>query len=42
MPGLVYAVGCLLGTETFSTHTCGILAVVMAGVLVASYGESCA
>jgi hypothetical protein len=37
---LVYAVGCLLGTEVFSAHTSCILAVVVGGVLVASYGES--
>uniref|UniRef100_A0A383VIL4 Sugar phosphate transporter domain-containing protein n=1 Tax=Tetradesmus obliquus TaxID=3088 RepID=A0A383VIL4_TETOB len=39
MPMLVYSVGCLLGTEVFVSHTCGILVVVVTGVLVASYGE---
>lgn len=39
MPMLVYAVGCMLGTEVFATHTCWILVVVVTGVLVASYGE---
>lgn len=38
MPMLVYSVGVALGTEQWSSRTGSILAVVVGGVLLASYG----
>lgn len=38
MPMLVYTAGVLLGTEQWSRRTGSILAIVVGGVLLASYG----
>lgn len=39
MPVAVFVVGCVFGTESFSTHALLNMVVVTAGVAVASYGE---
>ena len=39
MPVAVFAVGCGMGTETYSTDTLFNMVVVTAGVAIASYGE---
>jgi hypothetical protein len=39
MPMLVYSVAVALGIEQWSKHTGSILAVVVGGVLLASYGK---
>jgi hypothetical protein len=38
MPMLVYTAGVVFGTEQWSRHTGSILATVVGGVLLASYG----
>ena len=39
MPVAVFAVGCGMGTETYSADTLFNMIVVTAGVAIASYGE---
>ena len=39
MPGLVYASGCIVGTERFSRAVAANMALIAFGVLVCAYGE---